>query len=43
MWDDTIHLGIELCKKLRAIVHEFETLEDDPERRWFFDAAEAAP
>ena len=37
LWDDTIRLGIELRKKLRAITHEFEEKEIDPERRWFFD------
>ncbi len=37
LWDDTIRLGIELRKKLRAIAREFEDTETDPERRWFFD------
>src|ERR1700726_2024208 len=37
LWDDTIRLGIELRKKLRAIAREFEVKETDPERRWFFD------
>ena len=36
-WDDTIRLGIELRKKLRAIRAEFEEKEKDPARRWFFD------
>ena len=37
LWDDTIRLGIELRKKLRAILREFEEKERDPARRWFFD------
>ena len=37
LWDDTIQLGIELRKKLRAIRCEFEEKEKDPARRWFFD------
>src|ERR1700720_358489 len=37
LWDDTIRLGIELRKKLRAIRAEFEEKEKDPVRRWFFD------
>ena len=37
LWDDTIRLGIELRKKMRAIRSEFETTEADPARRWFFD------
>jgi ornithine decarboxylase/arginine decarboxylase len=37
LWDDTIRLGIELRKKLRAIRNEFEEKEKDPGRRWFFD------
>ena len=37
LWDDTIRLGIELRKKLRAIQREFERKEADPARRWFFD------
>ncbi len=37
LWDDTIRLGIELRKKIRAIHHEFEGRESDPARRWFFD------
>ena len=36
LWDDTIRLGIELRKKLRALKHEFEA-DLDPDRRWFFD------
>jgi len=37
LWDDTIRLGIELRKKLRAIRREFEEKETAPGRRWFFD------
>jgi ornithine decarboxylase len=37
MWDDTIRLGIELRKKIRAIRREFEEQEMRPERQWFFD------
>jgi len=37
LWDDTIRLGIELRKKLRAIKREFDEKEKDPARRWFFD------
>ena len=37
LWDDTIRLGIELRKKLRAVTKEFEQKEVDPARRWFFD------
>ena len=37
LWDDTIRLGIELRKKLRAVRREFEEKESDPARRWFFD------
>ena len=36
LWDDTIRLGIELRKKIRAIHREFEG-SVHPERRWFFD------
>ncbi len=38
LWDDTIRLGIELRKKLRATAHEFEATADQPERQWFFDS-----
>ena len=38
LWDDTIRLGIELRKKMRAIRREFEEKESDPARRWFFEA-----
>ncbi|MGO9768090.1 MAG: Orn/Lys/Arg decarboxylase N-terminal domain-containing protein [Roseiarcus sp.] len=37
LWDDTIRLGIEVRKKLRAVRREFEEKEKDPARRWFFD------
>ena len=37
LWDDTIRLGIEIRKKLRAIRREFEEKERDPARSWFFD------
>ena len=37
LWDDTVRLGIELRKKLRAVRREFEDKEADPVRRWFFD------
>jgi ornithine decarboxylase/arginine decarboxylase len=37
LWDDTIRLGVELRKKLRAIKREFEDKERDPLRKWFFD------
>jgi ornithine decarboxylase len=37
LWDDTIRLGIEVRKKLRAISREFEEKETDEKRRWFFD------
>ncbi|OQP85799.1 amino acid decarboxylase [Rhizobium rhizosphaerae] len=37
LWDDTIRLGIELRKKLRAVRREFEEKESRPERRWFFE------
>jgi ornithine decarboxylase len=38
LWDDTVRLGIELRKKLRAVRREFEERERDPARRWFFEA-----
>src|SRR5262249_3476554 len=38
LWDDTIRLGIELRKKIRAIRREFEEKESDPAKRWFFDS-----
>ncbi|MEP9375709.1 Orn/Lys/Arg decarboxylase N-terminal domain-containing protein [Aquabacter sp. CN5-332] len=37
LWDDTIRLGIELRKKIRALRREFEEKEARPERRWFFE------
>ena len=37
LWDDTIRLGIELRKKIRALRREFEERETQPERRWFFE------
>ncbi len=37
LWDDTVRLGIEIRKKVRAIRREFEEKEQSPERRWFFD------
>jgi len=37
LWDDTIRLGIELRKKIRALKREFENNEGDPANRWFFD------
>jgi ornithine decarboxylase/arginine decarboxylase len=37
LWDDTVRLGIELRKKLRAVRREFEEKEKEPARRWFFD------
>jgi ornithine decarboxylase len=36
LWDDTIRLGIEVRKKMRAMRAEFEE-SPDPHRRWFFD------
>ena len=37
LWDDTIRLGIELRKKMRAMRREFEEKETRSERRWFFE------
>ncbi|OIQ94796.1 ornithine decarboxylase, constitutive [mine drainage metagenome] len=37
LWDDTVHLGIELRKKIRAIHQEFAEKNSDPARQWFFD------
>ncbi len=37
LWDDTIRLGIELRKKMRAVRREFEEKEPRAERRWFFE------
>ncbi|WP_435607373.1 Orn/Lys/Arg decarboxylase N-terminal domain-containing protein [Pseudomonas knackmussii] len=37
LWDDTIRLGIELRKKIRALRDEYEAMQTDPARRWFFE------
>ncbi len=37
LWDDTIRLGIEIRKKMRAIASELSGRESDPARQWFFD------
>ena len=37
LWDDTVRLGIELRKKIRAVRREFEEKEPRAERRWFFE------
>jgi len=37
LWDDTIRLGIEIRKKIRAIAKEFRETEADPKKQWFFD------
>ncbi len=37
LWDDTIRLGIEIRKKIRAIRHEYEQKAKEPEMAWFFD------
>ena len=37
LWDDTIRLGIELRKKLRAVKREFEEKESEITKQWFFD------
>jgi ornithine decarboxylase/arginine decarboxylase len=37
LWDDTIRLGIELRKKIRAVAREFQDKEHRSERRWFFE------
>ncbi|MBI1220749.1 MAG: amino acid decarboxylase [Rhodobacteraceae bacterium] len=37
LWDDTIRLGIELRKKIRALGHDFATSAEDAAERWFFD------
>lgn len=37
LWDDTICLGIELRKKLRAIQREYAEREAEPARQWFFE------
>ncbi len=37
LWDDTVRLGIELRKKIRAVRREFEEKEARAENRWFFE------
>jgi ornithine decarboxylase len=37
LWDDTIRLGIELRKKLRAVAREYNQKQSDPADNWFFD------
>ncbi len=37
LWDDTIRLGIELRKKLRAVAREYAEKPGDPVHNWFFD------
>lgn len=37
LWDDTIRLGVELRKKLRALGHEFSAEAKTPSEGWFFD------
>ena len=37
LWDDTVRLGIELRKMIRATHQEFVQKEADPARHWFFD------
>jgi len=37
LWDDTVRLGIELRKMIRATRREFAQKESEPARRWFFD------
>jgi arginine/lysine/ornithine decarboxylase len=37
LWDDTVRLGIELRKKIRAVKQEFVEKEKDEARQWFFD------
>jgi len=37
LWDDTVRLGIELRKKVRAIKREFEEKEKDETKHWFFE------
>jgi ornithine decarboxylase len=37
LWDDTIRLGIELRKKIRALGREFSAIARTPEQDWFFD------
>ena len=37
LWDDTIRLGIEVRKKVRAMRREIEERETAPDRCWFFE------
>jgi ornithine decarboxylase len=37
LWDDTIRLGIEIRKKVRALGREFAEKARAPETAWFFD------
>ena len=37
LWDDTVRLGIEVRKKVRAMRREIEERETAPDRRWFFE------
>jgi ornithine decarboxylase len=37
LWDDTIRLGIEIRKKIRALGHEFRDKAKSKDRAWFFD------
>jgi ornithine decarboxylase len=37
LWDDTIRLGIELRKKIRALKTEYETQKSHHADAWFFD------
>ena len=37
LWDDTIRLGIEIRKKIRALAHEFREKSRSEAKAWFFD------
>jgi ornithine decarboxylase len=37
LWDDTIRLGIEIRKKIRALAREFAEKARTPQQAWFFD------
>jgi len=37
LWDDTIRLGIELRKKIRAMGRDFKAHAKSPDEAWFFD------
>ena len=37
LWEDTIRLGIEMRKKIRALGRAYAETETDPLRQWFFD------